>query len=63
MFNIHNQPFNESQARLVGTEIVDLTIHYCPGDLCNGSGRLAETFTMTLLLPACLVLASFFSGK
>jgi hypothetical protein len=63
LVNKHDQPFNVSQARLVETEIVEVTFHFCKRDLCNGSGRLAEMFSMTMLLPACLVVASFFSTK
>ena len=47
---------------LAETQITDVTVALCNGaDLCNGSGRRPEISTMTILLPASLLLLiSFF---
>jgi hypothetical protein len=61
---IHFNQSKELQHYIDGREIINEFLHICNNvDLCNGSGRLAEIFTITILLPACLVLLSFFSRQ
>jgi hypothetical protein len=58
-----NQSTEALQGRATERQISSIYMTFCTTNLCNGSGSLADIFTMTILLPACLVVISFFSRQ
>jgi hypothetical protein len=58
---LQGEKFKEMQEKLDARKYDTAVLALCKdGDLCNGTVRLAEISTMMLVLPAALVLISFF---
>jgi len=56
-----NKEFKEIQDMSHGRKENDVIFAFCNGEeLCNGTVRLAEISNMMIVLPAALVLISFF---